>query len=306
MIRLSKKEREGVKPVNNNIFIKADTHFSWLRDSNGNPFLQRMTDFDAYKNAITSGTVTQVCDGLTASYKYGTTVELQAGDKVIFNYLAIKKDRDGVKIIHDRTLNVDGEIEYCIKYDECYARIRDGVVTPINGWMFLEMEDVDVLSKFLIIPDQYKKKKSSSIGTIKYVGTPLTYYKEWEGVEDSDGWKVGDRVIIPTYKAILLQRPDHAIANEKTLMRVQRKDVTSYDWVVENVREWVNRKDYQPPTPYKEVRLTPEELKPYLLGGGKEETTLFGISHGLKHRNTIDKQKVLAHEIAVKEHLERD
>lgn len=290
------------KLINNHILIKADTHFNWIRDSNGNPFLQRLTKFDAYKNAITSGKVVAVSETLTSSYKYGTTMELQAGDHVIFNYLAIKKSPDGITITHDKKIGED----YAIKYEECYARIRGEEITPINGWVFLEMEDVEINSK-IYLPPQYRKKKSSSIGVIKNIGSPLKYYKEWEDEgEDNPTFYIGQRVLIPTYKAIPLQRPEHALAKEKTLIRVQRKDMVDYEWVENSVKEWTSRPDYVAPQ-RKEVRLTPEEIKPYLIGGRpKEDNETFGISHGLRHRSVIEKQKIVAHEIAVKEHLERD
>lgn len=271
--------------INNHVAVKTDTHFDWIRDSQGNPFLQRVTKFDAYKNSITSGTITHVCQSLTPNYKYGTQVELQEGDKVIFNYMAIKRDRDGINITHDKKI---GE-SYVIKYEECYARIRGEEITPINGWVFLEMEDIEIQSK-IFLPDYLKKKKSSSIGVIKYLGTPLKYYREWidEGA-DSDDWCLGQRVIIPTWKAIPLQRPEHAIAKEKTLVRVQRKDLTDYNWVEQSVKEWTSRPDYVEPKKDEPVRLTPEELKPYLIGGNPKNDHNHAITHGLKRRNQRDK-----------------
>jgi hypothetical protein len=225
--------------LNNHVLIRLDKHFDKILDSKGNPFLHLVTHWESFMHVETSGTVIQTCKELTKNFLYGTTVEIKEGDRCIFHYLAILRDRDGTKIVHNKMIGED----YIIKYDDIFAVIRDGEVIPVNGFVILEGEPEEFKTN-LIIPDYLKKKRSKVICTIKYLGTPVTYNFE-SGKHsiphepDSDDWHIDQKVIIPSWAAIPLMVSEHSILDtNKVYYRSQRRWMNDYNWVMDSIKQW--------------------------------------------------------------------
>jgi co-chaperonin GroES (HSP10) len=80
---------------------------------------------------------------------------------------------------------------FLINYDEIVIRIRNGVITPVNGYCVVDKVTEKTRRKGLLLSvgDFHNKR----MGTVRYVGTPNAYYVDSDAV-DADV-EVGDKVI---------------------------------------------------------------------------------------------------------------
>lgn len=183
--------------------------------------------FEEYLNARTAGEVVAVPQklkfdpSLPTSLDWDTDMELQVGDVVVFNYLAVKSAIE--------MGNVFGDGVVAISYDKIYTAIRNGQVVCVNGFILVEPEQEHVAST-LHLPD-IAMHKSKQIGTVVYAGTPNRGYrveKILAGHTAPDrAVSVGDRVVFNWNDAIPIQ-PNAELRGEITrglLYRMQHKDV---------------------------------------------------------------------------------
>lgn len=216
-----------MKLLFNNVLVKFDEPNDHIKV--GEVELQIDTSFNPMQHAITSGTVIGLPSRLIfnpdqpdKTMLYDTDMELQVGDRIIFEYLAY-----GEAVKNDP---IDGG--YCIRYDEVLVALRGDQVIPVNGIVLIEpiditeTEEVKEMSKFLEIPDYVKKQKSESRGVVRYIGTPLRGYAmdTSRTIYEADDLHVGDKVYFNPNYAVHLQYEMHRIF-DKVLYRMRRKDI---------------------------------------------------------------------------------
>jgi len=222
-----------MKPINNFVLIKplpADE----IRLSNGKK-LYLDTRFEEYKNAPTSGTVVEVPSELKfrksgVSMPWLTDMELQVGDTVIFNYLA-------VRLSGSAGLILEGGITP-VPYDMIYAAIREGEVICVNGGVIVEPDQDEELSEVekilensgLSLPPSVAKKDKQT-GVVRYAGKPNKGYLDSlmndRPLTPDYQLVPGDKVLFHWSDAIPLQ-PNQEIRGEierSTLYRMQHKDI---------------------------------------------------------------------------------
>lgn len=185
--------------------------------------------FEEYLNARTAGEVVAVPEKLnyninpesTASLEWDTDMELQVGDVIIYNYLAIKT------ALHMKQF-IDQDI-ICIPYDKIYVAIRNEEVICINGTILVEPEE-EIVNTFLDVPDN-AITKSKQIGRVVHAGKPNRQYRVFAinfGIYSGDDpVSVGDRVLFNWNDAIPIQ-PNAELRGEISrglLYRMQHKDV---------------------------------------------------------------------------------
>jgi co-chaperonin GroES (HSP10) len=208
-----------MKLLNNNVLISLENRQDWLNDSEGKQFLQSINIVERWQHSCCWGKVIAVPEKLTKDYAYGTTVEIKAGDIIIFYYLAIEMTRDGDKIAHSKMIGDN----YIINYDKVFACVRDGEVIPVNGWVIAEQIEEIEDTKLIV-----NRKKSKLICKILYKGTPNAHYKDelYKDVIEDDSLSTGDRVVLPAWRVLPFEKEEHSIV-KGNLVRFQRKDI---DW----------------------------------------------------------------------------
>lgn len=189
------------------------------------------TGWDPLKHAVTSGIVTQVPNKLIFnrnhpnSMQYDVDMEVQVGDRVIFDFKAESSVRKIVEPING---------SYPLRYDDIYVVIRNSEIIPVNGIVLVEAcdtteeEDVKNAMKFLELPDTVIKEKSETMGYVRYLGTPCRGFLNApsELSEVDDHINIGDKVIFHHAYAVELQYSMHQIISKgKTLYRMRRKDI---------------------------------------------------------------------------------
>lgn len=185
--------------------------------------------FEEYLNAKTAGEVVGVPEKLVYntdpesfnSMEWDTDMELQVGDVIIYNYLAVKNALHMKQFIDSETV--------CIPYDKIYVAIRDGEIICINGNILVEPEE-EVVNTFLEVPDN-AKVKSKQLGRVVHAGKPNRQYRAYAinfGIKSGDDpVKPGDRILFNWNDAIPIQ-PNAELRGEITrglLYRMQHKDV---------------------------------------------------------------------------------
>lgn len=185
--------------------------------------------FEEYLNAKTAGEVVAVPEKLfystrpdsVTSMDWLTDMELQVGDVIIYNYLAVKN------ALHMKHF-IDQDV-VCIPYDKIYVAIRNGEIICINGNILVEPED-EYIQSTLHIPDN-AITKSKQLGRVIHAGKPNRQYRAYVinfGIESGDtAVKPGDRILFNWNDAIPIQ-PNAELRGEITrnlLYRMQHKDV---------------------------------------------------------------------------------
>lgn len=260
----------NIRLLNNYVLVRLDDRPDWHYKQDGSKFIQAVHNVEHWRFSVSSGEVIAVCDKLTNGYTYGTTIEIKPGDKIIFSYMAIERDPHKTEVItHNRKIGND----FIIRYDEVFCAVRDGEIIPVNGWCILEGEMEEETSKGgIIIPEHLRSKRSQIVCTIKHMGTPNTRYNAplfKDFPPESDNWYIGQKVVIPKYKAIPLQNEEFSIIyTGLPLYRAQRKDMDDYSWVMENIEQW------QKEHPWEKKELDAETVKGYnefIRSGDSEE-----------------------------------
>lgn len=183
--------------------------------------------FEEYLNAKTAGEVVAVPDKVTfnpssaVTLDWDTDMELQVGDVVIYNYLAVRNAID--------MGNIFGDGVVAMSYDKIYTAIRGDQVVCVNGFILVEPEDEHLYST-LHLPD-IAMHKSKQIGRVLYAGTPNRGYRVEKLINGhtapDTAVKVGDRVVFNWNDAIPIQ-PNAELRGEisrSLLYRMQHKDV---------------------------------------------------------------------------------
>lgn len=262
--------------LNGYVAVKVDQHYRWYLNSKGEPFLEREHNiYDVWMHMETSGVVMAAPETPYPGYDKFTDIEIQEGDRVIFNYLAINRDRDG----NDVNMQYNGW--HILKYSDMYARIRDGVVTPLNGWAIVKGLEEEIKTT-LIIPDFVKERKSKMFCEIIYLGSPVKQhldppYCDW-AQEDEDEFEVGQKVIIPKWAAVPLQKEEHAIIKGDGIYRVRRQLMTDYNTVMHYVQQSMEASPRKEPD-----KATFEAFKNFRCGSTEPTSTIsIGIHHKLR------------------------
>jgi co-chaperonin GroES (HSP10) len=216
-----------MKPINNMVAIRPFPSDEIRLKTGEKLYLD--IQFEEYLNARTAGEVVAVPEKLVYntdpesfnSLDWLTDMELQVGDVIIYNYLAVKNAMHMKHFVDANTV--------CIPYDKIYVAIRNGEVIPINGNILVQPED-EWYETTMIVPDN-AIDKSKQIGKVIYAGVPNRQYRSHAinfGIKSGDEpVKVGDRILFNWNDAIPIQ-PNAELRGEITrelLYRMQHKDV---------------------------------------------------------------------------------
>lgn len=138
------------------------------------------TSYRPQHHVSISGNVEAVPGLLTPShYAHGkSTMDLQVGDKVYFNYLTI----------HPENLMWHNDKEYYqVGYFDIFCYLRDGEMHMTNSWVFVEPMENEAGSHYgnssIIIPEAYRKKPNYKVGKLRHIGKALKGAPELEAKE---------------------------------------------------------------------------------------------------------------------------
>ena len=215
----------------NNVLVKMDRDNDELLLSNGDK-LKLVTAWEPYMHAVTSGIVLAVPEKLIFdpinhnTLMFKVPMELQVGDRVIFDYKAeaqVKKEYEPI------------EGGYPIRYDAIHLAIRGEEIIPVNGYVILEAcestEDEqikNIIKAGLDLTQEIMSTKSKQFGIVRYLGSPVLQYAQLdvELGEENDILEVGQKVHFDSNYAVPLQYDLHQIIDKgKTLYRVRRKNI---------------------------------------------------------------------------------
>lgn len=199
------------------------------------------TRFEEWGTAPQSGTVLAVPEKLRFStdkkdynsLDYKTTMQLQVGDTVIFNYKAWEFAKTNSMMIGD---------DFFVRYDSIYVAIRNGKVICINGTVVVEPAVEEIKTK-LIIPEMVKDKKLKVKGTVLHAAefphernhlnpdlntTAAPMVATENGFEELGRFVIpGDEVMFHYRDAIPLQHyhETNGALSRKLLYRMQHSDI---------------------------------------------------------------------------------
>lgn len=140
---------------------------------------------------------TDVAKAMRGEFSMGmewqTELDIEVGDKVFWGRLA-----GGSSPI----VRCGDSVYFLVNYSEFILRIRDGEITPINGYAILEpVEEESIEIKGLIL--NFNKGQNRKLGVVKYLGKPNGGYLG-SIMKDAE-CEVGDKVIFQGEKFIPLE-----------------------------------------------------------------------------------------------------
>lgn len=144
------------------------------------------TKFTPAENTQVIGTVHAVPESLyfnkkdrENSMEWETAMELEKGDTVFMEYFAVLMclgtRYDQAASYPNETFVEDGDAIYIfIPYADIYFRVRNGNITPVNGYCIAKGIDIGLKSENIIIPDNQKVVWSPKWAELIEVGRPNT------------------------------------------------------------------------------------------------------------------------------------
>lgn len=187
--------------------------------------------------ALINLSVQREIDQLTeTSVMYGSDVEISAGDRVNFNYMAHRDAEDKGLIIDTE----EGEM-YLIKYDMLYMTLNeeDKPKKMLNGWIIVEPEIIETqkegAAEFtttesgLLLPTlghKFKKSKKNQIGTVVNVGSRNRGYLQQPKDQDfREDLKVGRKIVFDPRLGQRLEYENHQMMSDKVMILIQRPGI---------------------------------------------------------------------------------
>lgn len=152
------------------VLISTPQKFNNQIEIAGGTVLWLDTSYKPEHHVSISGNVEAVPGLLSPShYAHGnSTMDLEVGDKIYFNYLTIHPDN---------LMVYEGKEYYGVGYWDIFCYIRNGEMRMTNSWVFVEPLETDVGVHYgkssIIIPDAYKKDKNYKVGKLRLIGKPL-------------------------------------------------------------------------------------------------------------------------------------
>jgi hypothetical protein len=200
--------------------------------------------YEKEKAAPQSGIVMAVPEKLrfthkvgSPSVKYNVDMELQVGDRVVFNFLAFEQATSSKMVIDEGIL---------VRYDEIYVAIRDEEVICINGTVVVK-PDYEKINSILLLPESVKHKKLKVSGEVVYASKePHREERFNQGINtmacpmvvDENGFRElgryvqpGDHVQFHFSNAIPLQHyyELHGVVSKNLLYRMKHTDIEIVD-----------------------------------------------------------------------------
>jgi co-chaperonin GroES (HSP10) len=203
-----------IKPTPNWILVKPDFSATEKLGS-----LHLSTSYDNEKYAPTKGTVISVPDNLVSSFMdWETTMEVNPGDTVFFHYLTTINAVG----IDNRTVEVNGETLFFIKYDSVFAILdsKTSAMKTANGYLLMEPIEVNDDLHF----DSEILKFSKSLAKVVVDGSLNSKYR-YNGYKDSDLIKKGDIVLLDKACNTFVCNPIYYGDKEQSYYRAQRTNV---------------------------------------------------------------------------------
>ena len=160
--------------------------------------------------------------------EWNTDCELRIGDTVVMYYLAVM---NCLSKEQKRYIKEGNEYIIFIRYNNIYARIRDGETTPLNGYILSEpvedpererlrkeMEDAGLV---MVNTFQRPTQREVTYSRIKYIGKPVRDFDE-----PDIALKEGDIVMMSKVRDIPVEYEYHTkMDGGKKYYRIRRKDI---------------------------------------------------------------------------------
>lgn len=135
-----------------------------------------------------------------AFMEWETSMELEVGDQVWVNYLAIMKAKE---------VEYEGQTCKIVPYSKIYFAMRERAVIALNGYVLIEPIQAPEIKSSIILNQEPQEKKGE--GIVRYFGTANTrYFDSATGDENNDV----DAVITDGYHVILKRGFYSKIENE--------------------------------------------------------------------------------------------
>lgn len=166
-----------MKTTKDIVLISTPQKYNDRIEISGGTVLWLDTSFRPQHHVSISGIVEAV-PGLLSPSHYAhskSTMDLQVGDKVYFNYLTI----------HPENLVWHNDQEYYqVEYFNIFCYIRDAQMHMTNDWCFVEPLESESGSYYgktsIIIPEAYRNKPNYKVGKLRHIGKPLKGEPELE------------------------------------------------------------------------------------------------------------------------------
>ncbi|MGD0340526.1 MAG: hypothetical protein ABSA76_02295 [Bacteroidales bacterium] len=220
------------RTLNNLVLIKLDPENTMVRglfiDTTFNPEMHCTVTGEVY--GIPSHL--QFTGQANIGMPWDCDMELKYGDKVVVYYLSIVNalNRKDPKCVYE------GDDRFVlIPYDRIYATMRDGKITPINGYVLTEevenpaiMEERTRMEKMGLKQIILRKNSITNVvySRVKYLGKPNRRYTEDDHTDEGVDIAVGDIIISKKVSDIPMQYSLHQKINQgEKLFRIQRRNI---------------------------------------------------------------------------------
>lgn len=155
------------------------------------------------------------------SLEWEVEMELQEGDKVWFDYIAIISGNTQRKLVNTK------EHGWCllINYDQVFLYERDGERRPANGWLWIKyVYGPRELKNNLVLPDTVDTRIPGVADIVK-TGAPVTHFLEARFNVNRPLLKAGTRIYYRKNSDTPIEYTLHQTEGLEGLMKIRPQDV---------------------------------------------------------------------------------
>lgn len=238
-MKITRDELERLKVTTNNVLVKPDILGNDTLITKGGLKLFLDNTFNPELHIAVTGTIIKNPPKLFFKHNdensmgWKTTIETNEGDKVMYTYISAAQ---ALGKLYNRMEEhevpkyffCDDELYIFLKYEDLIL-IREGdeVKKMLNGLILVSpVEEEEVKSQLLKLPDWIRKKKSNRYGIVECVGSRIEEYYGYENSADVYDLEKGDYVVIDPCWNIQIEYELHQQL-PKNYYKIHRKNISA-------------------------------------------------------------------------------
>jgi co-chaperonin GroES (HSP10) len=164
------------------------------------------------------------------SLGWKTDIETKEGDYVLYNFVSAAQALGKLyNPLHEsddsRWFFCEEELYLFLRYDDIFLAKREDEIVMMNGFIMVEaLDEEEVKSSIIKIPDHIRKKRSMLYGKVTNIGSRINEYYGYENYGDTFDVKKGDVICFEKFFNIELE-VDAIRKLDKPYYRIHRKNI---------------------------------------------------------------------------------
>ena len=211
-------------PANNYVLFAPDWDSDQVRIAGFTMYVNPI--FEKGMHAPVGGEVMAVPRSLLYTEDYpaldfDVPMEVQCGDFITVEFHEVFSAIENSE--QRRVIYKDKEC-ILVRYDRIIGAVRDGIIIPLNGYIFAQPLPYDPTSEFEIV-EMKKKQHHGNKALVAHVGVKVKRYWWNREITDTLDVSVGDTIYFINHADVVVEHEYHRKMFENPMFRIHRKHI---------------------------------------------------------------------------------